>query len=132
MKNSYLVLPLTVVALSVASSHASAQVPSCIDQAKSNTEIDQCGGQLIPHIEATIDAEFKRLAEKFKGNDKMQEMLKTTKQNWNTYRKYQCTFEAMAASGGQTLKPFSLEANKAYFKCVVRNLDEMKSSLNKF
>ena len=121
-----------MLSLSIATSPVSAQVPSCIDQAKSNSEVDQCGGQLLPHIEATIDSEFKRLAEKFKGNDKMQEMLKTTKQNWNNYRSYQCMFEGMAASGGQTIKPFSIDANKAYFKCALRTLEEMKSSLEKF
>lgn len=131
MKKSHLSLLPAMLALSVATSPVSAQVPNCIDQAKSNTEVDQCGGQLIPHIEATIDNEFKRLAEKFKGNEKMQDMLKTTKQNWNNYRTFQCMFER-AASGGQTIKPFSIEANKAYFKCAVRTLEEMKSSLEKF
>ena len=128
MKSRKTLLAAVAIALSLAAGSAAAQAPNCIDQARSTEEADQCGGPLL----AIIDAEFKRLGEKFKGNEKMQEMLQTTKQNWNKHRSSQCMFESMAASGGQTIKPFSLEANKAYFKCAIRTLDEMKKSLEKF
>lgn len=119
-----------LVALSLASGQAAAQLPTCFDQAKSADEVDQCGGPLL----ATIDGEFKRLAEKFKDNEKMKEMVKDMQKSWIKYRNFECTFEAMAASGkgDETFKPFSVQATRAYAKCAARTLEEMRTQLKKY
>jgi uncharacterized protein YecT (DUF1311 family) len=130
MKHTKFLLAAAALALSLAWNPAMAQVPSCFDQAKSPDEVDQCGGPLL----ATIDMEFKRLGEKFRDNKKMQVMLKDMKKSWIRYRSRQCMFEGMAATGSnvETFKPFSLEANKAYAKCAVRTIEEMREELKKY
>jgi len=130
MKHKNFLLAAAALALSIAGNQAAAQVPSCFDQAKSTDEVDQCGGPLL----ATIDSEFKRLGEKFRDNEKMQVMLKDMKKSWIKYRSFQCMFEGMAASGSgvETFKPFSIEANRAYAKCAVRTIEEMRAELKKY
>lgn len=123
---------LVALLLAAASLSAQAQVPNCIDEAKSAHEVDQCGAPLIKHVEEKVESEYKRLSQKFTGNEKMQEMIKTSRQNWDHYRNNQCVMEAAAATGTYALKPLSLEANKIYFKCMLRTFSEMKSSLEKF
>ena len=132
MNRSRIFLPALLLTLTLASGPAAAQLASCLDQAKSSTELDQCGGPLVAHLDETIESEFKRISEKYIGNEKMQEMLKNTKRSWNDYRNNRCLLEATMASGGTTIKPFALETNKVYFKCIFRKLDEMKNSLEKF
>lgn len=121
---------LLALPLLLACGQAAAQPTECFDQAKSTDEVDQCGGPLL----ATIDGEFKRLAEKFKDNEKMKEMLKDMQRSWIKYRSFQCMFEGMAASGNsvETFKPFSIKATKAYAKCAVRTIEEMHTELKKY
>ncbi len=129
-----LTLRSTLIALFLATTSlsAQAQVPNCIDDAKSVHEVDQCSAPLIKHVEDRVESEYKRLSQKFTGNEKMQEMIKTSRQNWDHYRNNQCVMEASAATGNYAVKPLSLEANKIYFKCMLRTFGEMKSSLEKF
>lgn len=124
--------PTLTALLLTASLSAQAQVPNCIDDAKSSHEVDQCGAPLIKHVEDKVESEYKRLTQKFTGNEKMQEMIKTSRLNWDHYRNNQCVMEASAATGNYAVKPLSLEANKIYFKCMLRTFSEMKSSLEKF
>ena len=98
---------------SLACSPTFAQDLACIDKAQTN-------------------ADFKRIAGKYKGNEKMQETIRKTKQSWEDYRNNQCLFEGTAASGGQTGKPLSLDANKVFLRCAVRTLTEMQAALGKF
>ena len=130
-KLSFAAIALSLT-LTLAGGNASAEALSCIEQAKSSAELDQCGGPLVSHFEEKIESEYKRLAEKFTGNERMQEMLKTSRQSWDLYRNKQCVLEAAAASGGYVIKPFALAPNKIYFKCMLRTFNEMKSSLEKF
>ena len=125
-------LPALALALACLSGSALAQGGACIDRAKSSDEVDQCGAPLVTHLEEKIESEYKRLNDKFTGNEKMQEMLKTSRQSWDHYRNRHCALEAAAASGGYVVKPFALETNKVYFKCMLRTFGEMKSSLEKF
>lgn len=125
-------LPILLAAsFFIGSSTASAQTPPCLDQAKSSSEIDQCGGPLINHLEARMESEYKRLHEKFSGNEKMQEMLKASRESWKLYRNNQCLMEASAASGQYVVKPLSLEASRVYFKCMLRTFGEMQTTLEK-
>jgi len=130
MKPKIALLATAAIALSAVAFPAAAQLPSCFDQAKSSDEIDQCGGPLL----ATIDNEFKRLGDKFRDNEKMQEMLKDMQKSWIKYRSLQRMFEGMAASGNgsETFKPFSIEASRAYAKCAVRTIEEMRTELKKY
>lgn len=105
---------------------------ACVEQAKSSSELDQCGGPLLKLFEERIETEYKRVSEKFAGNAKMQEFLKTSRSNWELYRNNQCALEASVTTGNYVVKPFSLEANRAYFKCMARTFGEMKSTLEKF
>lgn len=123
---------LITLLLAASSLAAHAQAPNCLDNAQSSHEVDQCGAPLIKHVEDKVETEYKRLAQKFTGNEKMQEMLKTSRQNWDHYRSNQCVMEASAATGNYAVKPLSLEANKVYFKCMLRTFSEMKSSLEKY
>ncbi len=125
-------LPALALALACLSGSALAQGGSCIDRAKSSDEVDQCGAPLVTHLEEKIESEYKRLNDKFTGNEKMQEMLKASRQSWDHYRNRHCALEAAATSGGYVVKPFALETNKVYFKCMLRTFGEMKSSLEKF
>ena len=54
--------------------------------------------------------------------------------SWIKYRSLQCMFEGMAASGNgsETFKPFSIEASRAYAKCAVRTIEEMRTELKKY
>ena len=123
---------LSALLLAGCGSLAFAQQQPCFDRAKSNTEVDQCGAPLITHFEEKIESEYKRLHDKFAGNEKMQEILKASRESWDHYRNNQCTLEASAVSGRYAVQPFSVEANKVYFKCMLRTFGEMKSSLEKF
>ena len=85
---------------------AQAQVPNCIDNAKSSSEVDQCATPLVSHFEERIESDYKRLNEKFTGNEKMQEVLKVTRQSWDHYRSNQCVLEESAANGRYVGQPF--------------------------
>ena len=117
---------------SLACSPTFAQDLACIDKAQTNADAEKCGALLITPNEKKVDAEFKRIAGKYKGNEKMQETIRKTKQSWEDYRNNQCLFEGTAASGGQTGKPLSLDANKVFPRCAVRTLTEMQAALGKF
>lgn len=104
---------------------------SCFDKSQSDAEANSCGKQLIYPLEKQVKSEFQRLAEKYKGNEPMQESLKNTRQSWDTYRNTQCILEGMAAAGGQSTKPLTIEANKSFLRCVHRTLLEMKAALSK-
>jgi uncharacterized protein YecT (DUF1311 family) len=131
MKISHIV-PAIALFATLACSTLFAQDLSCIDKAQSNGDAEKCGSLLITPAEKKVDAEFKRISAKYKGNEKMQEIIRNTKQSWNDYRNNQCMFEGTAASGGQSGKPISLEANKVFLKCAVRTLTEMQTALGKF
>lgn len=105
---------------------------ACIEQTHSSQELDQCGGSLLKLFEDRIETEYKRVGEKFAGNAKMQEFLKNSRSNWELYRNNQCALEASAATGNYVVKPFSIDANRAYFKCMARTFGEMKTTLEKF
>ena len=108
------------------------QFTSCLERSRTNVELDQCGGSLLKLFEERIEGEYRRLGGKFTGNEKMQEMLKNSRSNWEHYRNNQCVMEASAATGSYVVQPFSLEANRVYFKCMARTFGEMKSSLEKY
>lgn len=110
-------------------SSAFAQTPPCLDQASSSSEIDQCGGPLLRHLEARMENDYKRLHERFTGNETMQERLQASRESWEIYRNNQCLMEASAASGEYVVKPLSLEANRVYFKCLLRTFGEMRDTL---
>lgn len=118
-------------ALAGATTAAQAQASNCLDHAGTNAEIDQCGGSLVRHLEARMESDYKRLQEKFAGNEKMQEMIKASRENWEIYRNNQCLLEASAATGQYVVKPLSLEASKVYFKCMLRTFGEMGATLEK-
>ncbi|MBV2234664.1 MAG: DUF1311 domain-containing protein [Sterolibacterium sp.] len=113
------------------SAPALAQTPNCLEQARSSSEIDQCGGSLMRHLETRMESDYKRLHERFAGNEKMQERLKASRESWEIYRNNQCLMEASAASGQYVVKPLSLEANKIYFQCMLRTFGEMRTTLEK-
>lgn len=121
-----------LLAVSLLSTLAYAQDTSCLEKSLTDAEANSCGRLLIYPLEKQVKSEFQRLAEKYKGNDPMQETLRSTRQNWDTYRNTQCVFEGMAAAGGQSTKPLPLEANKAFLRCVHRTLVEMQAALSKF
>ena len=134
-QNTLLHLALSALLLSSLPVQASQQPPphqACVEQAKSSSELDQCGGPLLKLFEDRIETEYKRVGEKFSGNAKMQEFLKNSRANWELYRNNQCALEASAATGNYVVKPFSLEANRVYFKCMARTFGEMKTTLEKF
>ena len=126
-------LPALVATALLASPLAQARSSACLDQARDSTEINQCGGSLIATIEEKIELDMKRLNEKYIGNERMQGVLKNTRLVWKDYRNNLCTLEAAATSSGpDPIQPFSLEANKTYFRCLYRKLEEMKTSLEKY
>lgn len=129
--SNHLLTALLAALFFAGSGTAFAKTPPCLDQARSSSEIDQCGGPLISHLEARMESDYKRLHEKFAGNEKMQEMLKASRESWELYRNNQCLMEASAASGQYVVKPLSLEASKVYFKCMLRTFGEMRTALEK-
>lgn len=106
--------------------------PTCVDQAGSTTEIDQCGASLIKHLEEKIENDYRRLNEKFTDNQKMRDMLQASRESWNVYRNNQCILEASATTGQYVVKPLSLEAHRAYLKCMLRTFGEMKTTLERY
>jgi len=132
MRNVVLIITAIALALIVGKNNVLAQETTCIDQAKTNIEVNKCGDQLVTPREAKVDNEFNRLSDKFKNNNGMQEMLRLSKQSWNNYRNIICNLEGAAAAGGQTSKPLPVEANKAFLRCVVRTLEEMEAVLGKY
>lgn len=106
--------------------------PTCVDQAGSTMEIDQCGAPLIKHLEEKIESDYRRLNEKFTDNQKMRDMLQASRESWNVYRNNQCILEASATSGQYVVKPLSLEAHRTYLKCMLRTFGEMKAALEKY
>lgn len=125
---------LSLLALLAAFSCSSvwAQDTACIDKAQTNADAEKCGNLLITPTEQKVDAEFRRVTAKYKGNEKMQQLLRTTKQSWSDYRNNLCLFEGTAASGGQSGKPLTLEANKVFLRCSVRTLIEMQTALARY
>lgn len=121
-----------ILAASLLSPLSYAQDTTCLDRSQSDAEANSCGRLLIYPLEKQVKSEFRRLAEKYKGNEPMQETLRNTRQTWDTYRNTQCIFEGMAAAGGQSVKPLPLEANKSFLRCVHRTLLEMQAALSKF
>jgi uncharacterized protein YecT (DUF1311 family) len=131
MKTSRVIRAFALLAASACST-SFAQDVSCFERAQTNIEVDKCGSQLINPAEKQVDGEFERLAEKYKRNDQMREMLGHTRQSWDAYRNVQCMFEGMASAGGQTVRPMPVEANKVFLKCIARTLSEMQAALGKF
>lgn len=105
---------------------------SCIETAKTNKDLDECGNQIVPIKEAKIEHDFNTLFGKYKNNDEMKIVLKYTKQSWEGYKNLLCNCEGAAAAGGQVKGILPFEANKEYLKCVIRTLERMNATLLKW
>ena len=129
--NTFRIFAILLTFIVLSNPNAYAQNNSCFDAAQNNAEVNKCGSLLISPLEAQVKVEFQRIAEKYKGNDAMQEILRNTKESWNGYRNVQCMLESMAAAGGQSIRPLPLEANKSFLMCVSRTLLEMQAVIYK-
>ena len=105
---------------------------NCIDNAKTNHEVEKCGNKIVPSMEMSIKEKFNRLDKKYYDNKEMKELLRLTKQSWINYKNLLCNFEGAVVAGGQTSGILPLEANKAYLKCAIKLLEEMDKNLTKW
>ena len=126
------ILIFVLYLLSIDISPAFAQDTACIDNARTNKEVDECGNQLVPPKEMGIEREFNRLLKKYDNNKRMKEYILLTKRTWENYFNILCNFEGAAAAKGQTRGKLPIEANKVFLKCVIREIDEIESVLNKY
>jgi len=130
MKNFKLILVLCLLSIDI--SPAFAQDTTCIDNARTNKEVDECGNQLVPPKELRIEREFDRLLKKYDNDKRMKEYILITKRSWNNHFNILCNFEGAAAAKGQTKGQLPVEANKVYLKCFIREFDEIESVLKKY
>ncbi|MHC1727303.1 MAG: lysozyme inhibitor LprI family protein [Syntrophobacteraceae bacterium] len=125
-----LAIAFTVIAHSP--SFAREEAISCMDNANTNADVNDCGNRIVKPREAMVDNQFERLSKKHEGNDKVQTMLQLTRRGWDNYKNLQCALESVLAATNQVDGPDSVEANRAFLRCMVRTLDEMESALKKF
>lgn len=140
-------ISVTLLMLLFVTHPATAEEPSCIDQARTREDLIRCGSKTTELLEGQIASEFKRLAKRFEAYKHMQEYLQQLKDAWYRYHNYQCIFEAAAVplvdgSTKQVLPPEkvpmikglekpSIELDKAYHRCVHRTAQEMYAALVK-
>lgn len=118
--------------MSIDISPALAHDTTCIDNARTNKEVDECGNQLVPPKERRIESEFDRLLKKYDNDKRMKEYISFTERTWNNYFNILCNFEGAAAANGQTKGQLPVEANKVYLKCFIREFDQIESVLSKY
>ena len=128
----FFILIFVLFLLSIDFSPAFAQDTACIENARTNKEVDECGNHLVPPKEMRIEREFNRLLKKYDNNEKMQWYISFTERTWNDYSNVLCNFEGAAAAKGQTKGQLPVEANKVFLKCIIREFDEIESVLNKY
>lgn len=145
MKIVHCSLAASALMLSWVSNPSAAQDTLCLDQAQTQQEVDRCMDQAYTPLVEQIGSELKRLAEKFKGDEALQEHLKLARQAWNGYHLYQCAFEGeVAGYVNETKKQIvphsevsksnrrkSLDAAKASSSCAIRTAQEMYAALVK-
>ncbi len=132
MKMKIFKLIFVLYLLSIDISPAFAQDTACIDNARTNKEVNKCDDQLVPPKEMRIEREFNRLLKKYDNNKRMKEFILLTKNTWEDYFNILCNFEGAAAAKGQTKGILPVEAKKIYLECFIRELDEIESVLNKY
>jgi hypothetical protein len=131
--------------LSWVSTLSAAEDIPCLNQAQTQQEVDGCLDSIYTPLMEQIGSEFKRLAEKYKGDEDLQEHLKLARQGWNGYHIHHCAFEEeVAGYVNETKKQIvphseaaksnrrkSLEASKSSSSCVIRTAQEMYAALVK-
>ena len=132
MKFTTFILIFVLYLPSIDISPAFAQDTACIDNARTNKEVDECGNQLVPPKELRVEREFDRLLKKYNNDKRMKESILLTERTWKTYFNILCNFEGAAAAKGQTRGQLPVEANKIFLKCIIREFDEIESVLNKY
>ena len=119
----FVTLALTICSLALA------RDATCLDKAKTNPELEECGKLQIYPAEDRVDKEFKRIAEKHKDDAKFLELFDMTKKSWNDYRNILCRFEAIAAADRKPRSEMPAKVTRVFMNCVSRTLSEMQSIL---
>ncbi len=70
------------------------------DNAQTQTEINDCAGQMYEAADADLNDTYKQVMDHLGDNEKAKDLLKTAQQAWIKFRDAECTFRSSDSEGG--------------------------------